>query len=336
MKTPDYLWKTWHPLALLLSPLSLLFLLISMLRRAAYRLHLKKVYRAPVPVIIVGNISVGGTGKTPLVIWLCRYLTRMGYRPGVVLRGYGGRATHWPQQVLAGSDPDIVGDEAIVIAEEAGCPVCADPDRAEAVRELLKHHPCDVVISDDGLQHYALARDIEIAVVDGGRRFGNGMLLPAGPLREPVSRLRRVDFVILNQHCSPGYHCIDLAAEKFVNLATGEELRIEEMSAHRVHAVSGIGNPERFYQLLSDAGMQIDKNSHPDHHDFTASDIEFNDNLPVIMTAKDAVKCRHYASGKHWYLKLKVQPSASFIRQFTATLRLKSYSNHTQSKHEAE
>ena len=336
MKTPDYLWKTWHPLALLLSPLSLLFLLISMLRRAAYRLHLKKVYRAPAPVIIVGNISVGGTGKTPLVIWLCRYLTRIGYRPGVVLRGYGGSATHWPQQVLAGSDPDIVGDEAVVIASETGCPVCADPDRAEAVRELLKYHPCDVVISDDGLQHYALARDIEIAVVDGERRFGNGMLLPAGPLRESVSRLRTVDFVIFNQHCSPGYHCIELAAEKLVNLATGEELRIEVMSGHKVHAVSGIGNPGRFYQLLSDAGMQIDIHSYPDHHDFTAADIEFSDDLAVIMTAKDAVKCRPYATDKHWYLKLKVQPSASFIRQFTATLRLKSHSNHTQSKYEAE
>ena len=336
MKTPDYLWKAWHPLALLLSPLSLLFLFISMLRRAAYRLHLKKVYRAPAPVIIIGNISVGGTGKTPLVIWLCRYLTRIGYRPGVVLRGYGGRATHWPQQVLAGSDPGIVGDEAVVIASEAGCPVCADPDRSEAVRELLKHHPCDVIISDDGLQHYALARDLEIAVVDGERRFGNGMLLPSGPLREPVSRLRRVDFVILNQHCSPGYHCMRLAPGYLVNLATGEERRIGVMSGHKVHAVSGIGNPGRFYQLLGDAGIQVDENSYPDHYDFTAADIAFSDDLAVIMTAKDAVKCRPYATDRHWYLKLNVQPSASFIRQFTATLRLKSDSNHTQNKHETE
>ncbi len=326
MKTPDYLWKPWHPLALLLFPLSLLFLLISMLRRAAYRLHLKKVYRAPVPVIIVGNISVGGTGKTPLVIWLCRYLARIGYRPGVVLRGYGGTAAHWPQQVRPGSDPDIVGDEAVVIASEAGCPVCADPDRAGAVRELLKHHPCDVIISDDGLQHYALARDIEIAVIDGERRFGNGLLLPAGPLREAVSRLGTVDFVIMNQRCSPGYHCMRLAPGHLSNLATGEELSIEEMGGSRVHAVSGIGNPGRFYQLLIDAGMQVEEHSYPDHHNFTAADIEFNDDLAVIMTAKDAVKCRHYATDKHWYLKLKVQPSADFIRQFTSTLRLKSHS----------
>ena len=323
MKTPGYLWKAWHPLALLLSPLSLLFLLVSILRRAAYRLHLKKVYRAPTPVIIVGNISVGGTGKTPLVIWLCRYLSRMGYRPGVVLRGYGGTAPHWPQQVRPGSDPHIVGDEAVVIATETGCPVCADPDRAEAVRELLEHHPCDVIISDDGLQHYALARDIEIAVIDGERRFGNGLLLPAGPLREPVWRLRTVDFVIMNQRCSPGYHCMRLAPGHLINLATGEELSIEKMCGHRVHAVSGIGNPGRFYELLRDAGMQVDENSYADHHNFTAADIEFDDDLAVIMTAKDAVKCRPYATDRHWYLKLKVQPSADFIRQFTTTLRLK-------------
>jgi tetraacyldisaccharide 4'-kinase len=332
MKTPDYLWKAWHPLALFLSPLSLLFLFVSMLRRAVYLLHLKKVYRAPVPVIIVGNISVGGTGKTPLVIWLCHYLTRIGYRPGVVLRGYGGTATHWPQQVLADSDPDIVGDESVVIASETDCPVCVDPNRAGAVRELLKNHPCDVVISDDGLQHYALARDMEIAVIDGERRFGNGMLLPAGPLREPVSRLRTVDFVIMNQYCSLGYHCIRLAPGHLINLATGEEQRVEEMSGHKVHAVSGIGNPGRFYQLLGDAGMQVEENSYPDHHNFSAADIEFDDDLAVIMTAKDAVKCRLFATDRHWYLKLRVQPSADFIRQFTATLKLKSNSNQTQIK----
>ena len=323
MKTPGYLWKAGHPLALLLSPLSLLFLLISTLRRAVYRLHLKKVYRAPVAVIIVGNISVGGTGKTPLVIWLCHYLSRIGYYPGVVLRGYGGTATHWPQQVTADSDPDDVGDESVVIASETSCPVYVDPERAGAVRELLKHHPCDVVISDDGLQHYALARDVEIAVIDGERRFGNGMLLPAGPLREPVSRLRTVDFVIMNKLCIPGYHCIRLAPGNLVNLATREERRIEEMSGHRVHAVSGIGNPGRFYQLLSNAGMQVGEHSYPDHHNFTAADIEFDDDLAVIMTAKDAVKCRPYATDRHWYLKLRVQPSADFIRQFSATLRLK-------------
>lgn len=323
MNTPGYLWKPWHPLALLLAPLSLLFLLVSMLRRAAYRLHLKKIYRAPVPVIIVGNISVGGTGKTPLVIWLCHYLTRIGYQPGVVLRGYGGSAVHWPQQVKTDSDPGVVGDEAVVIAAESGCPVYADPDRPEAVRKLLRRHPCDVVVCDDGLQHYALARDMEIAVIDGERRFGNGMLLPAGPLREPVSRLRSVDFVIMNQHCRSGYHCIALAPGDLVNLATGEVQRIEEFSGHRVHAVSGIGNPGRFYQLLSDAGLLVEEHSYPDHHNFTAADIEFDDDQVVIMTAKDAVKCRSYATHRHWYLQLEVQPSAEFIRQFSATLKLK-------------
>ncbi|MEN8212790.1 MAG: tetraacyldisaccharide 4'-kinase [Pseudomonadota bacterium] len=323
MKTPDYLWKAWHPLALLLSPLSLLFLAVTRLRRAAYSLHLKKVYRAPVPVIIVGNISVGGTGKTPLVIWLCRYLLRQGYKPGVVLRGYGGDASHWPQQVRSDSDPAIVGDEAVVIAAESGCPVCADPDRTEAVQELLRCSPCDVIISDDGLQHYALARDIEIAVIDGERRFGNGLLLPAGPLREPVSRLRKVDLVIINQHCSEGFHCLHLAPDQLVNLATGEKRSIDAISGSRVHAVSGIGNPARFYRLLTDAGIEIKEHSYPDHHRFAAADILFDDELPVIMTAKDAVKCRPYATSRHWSLLLKVQPSTEFVLQFTSLLKLR-------------
>lgn len=323
MKTPGYFYKSRHPLAILLYPLSVVFLLVSLLRKAAYRLRLVKVYRAPVPVIIVGNISVGGTGKTPLVIWLCHYLSQLGYRPGVVLRGYGGTATQWPQQVRADSDPVVVGDEAVVIAQQSGCPVSADPKRTAAVRELLKFHACDVIISDDGLQHYALARDIEIAVIDGERRFGNGLLLPAGPLREPVSRLHKVDFVIMNQSCTAGRHCMRLVPGCLVNLSSGEQMLIGEMRGLRVHAVSGIGNPKRFYQFLEEAGLQVDEHGYPDHHNFSVEEITFKDDLAVIMTAKDAVKCKPYATDKHWYLKLEVQPSADFIRQFTATLGLK-------------
>jgi tetraacyldisaccharide 4'-kinase len=326
MKSPEHVWYSWNPLALLLAPLSLLFALISRLRRSAYQLRLLKIYEAPVPVIVVGNISVGGTGKTPLVVWLCRYLVRLGYSPGVILRGYGGSAEHWPQQVRGDSDPEVVGDEAVLIAARSGCPVCAAPDRAEAARELLRNHRCDIIVSDDGLQHYALGRDIEIAVVDGQRRFGNGLRLPAGPLREPLSRLRGVDFVILNPPCRTGFHCIELSAGTLVNIATGKQQSLESMRGERVHAVCGIGNPARFYRLLSDAGIEVEEHSYADHHHYTEADISFGDGLAVIMTAKDAVKCRPYAKQNHWCLELNVQPSADFIRQFGATLRLKSNS----------
>ena len=195
-----WLEKRWYSTStpLLLLPFEWLFRLLVLLRRLAFRLGLKPSYALPVPVIVVGNISVGGTGKTPLVVWLVSLLRKAGYHPGIVSRGYGGKAERWPQQVRPDSDPQTVGDEPVMLAQRCACPIVAAPDRVAAAKLLLKHTKCDLIITDDGLQHYRLKRDIEIVVVDGERRFGNGHCLPAGPLREPQSRLAEVDFVIAN------------------------------------------------------------------------------------------------------------------------------------------
>jgi len=321
MKSPGYFWKKWHPVALLLFPLSLLMRLLVFLRRLAYRVRLLPVYHSRVPVIVIGNLTVGGTGKTPLVIWICNHLVSQGYTPGVILRGYGGKAASWPQQVRADSDPKVVGDEAVVIAEQTGCPVCASPSRADAARALLEHAHCDVIISDDGLQHYALGRDIEVVVIDGERRFGNGMLLPAGPLRESPRRLRQVDFVIVNGHCSETEPCLRLEPGPLVNLVTGETRPLENFKGQPVHLVTGLGNPRRFVDMLREAGLDADQQLFPDHHDYTPDDFGFGDDLPVIMTAKDAVKIRPFANRHYWYLRLEVRPPVDVIDQILNALR---------------
>src|SRR5689334_14495200 len=255
MRLFEYFWYRIRPLHLVLIPLSLLFAAVAGLRRAAYRLNWLKSERMPVPVIIVGNITVGGTGKTPVVLWLVQLLREAGYHPGIVTRGYGGSETL--QEVLADSDPHRTGDEPLLLARRAGVPVFAGRRRAAAARALLIAHPqCDVLVTDDGLQHYALARDVELAVVDGERKFGNGWLLPAGPLREPVGRLHAVSAVVINGDGdlfnvpAPRYR-MRVAGDIFRNVsepqrrATALELREREL-----HAVAAIGNPGRFFSHL--------------------------------------------------------------------------------------
>jgi len=301
VKRLDYYWADKNFIAVLLLPLAWLFAALAALRRAGYRLGVLQVTRLPVPVVVVGNITVGGTGKTPLTLWLVQRLRAAGYTPGVVSRGYGGRAASWPQWVVADSDPVEVGDEPVLIARRADCPVVVAPQRAAAARMLLERAPCDVLICDDGLQHYALARDVEIAVVDAVRKFGNGWRLPAGPLRESVARLRTVDFVVM--------HGVAGAVEFGLQLELGRVYNVRDPASTReltsfcsgvVHAVAGIGHPARFFQQLRAAGVQLIEHPSPDHHIYSARDLSFGDDLPVLMTEKDAVKCRVFAAANYW------------------------------------
>jgi tetraacyldisaccharide 4'-kinase len=276
-----------------------------------------------VPVIIIGNISVGGTGKTPLVIWLVKCLQQAGYRPGIVSRGYRGKARHWPQQVRADSDPVMVGDEAVLLAQRCQCPVAVDPHRVAAAQALLKYTDCDVIVADDGLQHYALGRDIEIAVIDGVRRFGNGRCLPAGPLREPVARLKTVDFIIVNGGCTlDKEYRMDLRVEQICRVNDPDQvIEIDTLCGTAVHAVAGIGHPQRFFDQLQAMGFDIITHAYPDHHLFSATDLDFADRLPVIMTEKDAVKCRHFASDRCWTLPVKADVDKQVAIELLARLK---------------
>ena len=313
MKRLDYYWYTRSPWLVLLTPLSLLFRLIVSLRRLAYWLGIRRSTRVSLPVIIIGNITVGGTGKTPLVAWLVKYLRSKGYKPGIISRGYGGQASSWPQQVRPDSDPAVVGDEAVLLATKTGCPMAVAPDRVAAANALIKHSDCDVIISDDGLQHYALQRDIEIAVIDGVRRFGSGFLLPAGPLREPVGRLQEVDLVVVNGLGKGEEHPMRMLPGDVRNLLNpGKVCVIDEFRSQTVHAVAGIGNPERFFRSLQDAGLQVESHSFPDHYRYRPGDIRFGDGRPVFMTEKDAVKCRHFAAENDWYVPVEIRMSDEF------------------------
>jgi tetraacyldisaccharide 4'-kinase len=297
-----------------LSPLGFLFSDAVKFRKFLYRRGVLKTHTLPVPVIVVGNITVGGTGKTPLIIWLARFLKDSGYRPGIISRGYGGQSESWPQMVAANSDAKNVGDEALLIAKQTGCPMAIGPLRVEAANMLLKQADCNVILSDDGLQHYALNRDIEIAVIDGERRFGNGYCLPAGPLREPIERLQSVDLIIVNgEKSEDNEFAMQLIGDTALNLVTGEQKPLQEFS--NCHALAGIGNPERFFKLLASAGLTCITHSFPDHYQFQRHDIEFGDNKSVLMTEKDAVKCTAFAGKQHWYLPVKAVPEPGFAEQ---------------------
>ena len=310
-------WYRISPLHLLLWPLSLLFAAVSSLRRFGYRSGLFAVQRLPVPVIIVGNISIGGTGKTPLVIWLANWLCDRGYQPGIVCRGYrsGGRV---PRQVRPDSDPRIAGDEAVLLARRSACPVWAGIDRARTAQTLLIEHPhCNIIISDDGLQHYALARDVEIALIDGERGFGNAMLLPAGPLREPLERHSEIDALIINggalfprDTLPPDVPAFDmrLSGRNFYDILNPQRIAApEDFTARSVHAVAGIGNPNRFFNHLQLLGISFSAHPFPDHHPFEAADLAFALEDAVIMTEKDAVKCERFCNENHWALRVDAE-----------------------------
>ena len=316
MKRLDEYWYHRNLLSMILSPVAWFFCLLVFIRRYLYQTGILRSTHPTVPVIIIGNITVGGSGKTPLVIALVKLLQKAGYKPGIISRGYGGKANTWPQQVREDSDPGIVGDEPVLIARHCQAPMAVGPDRVTAVEQLLQYHPCDVIVSDDGLQHYALARDIEIAVVDGIRRFGNGKCLPAGPLREPLKRIKEVDFVIANGLAMHMEYPMELIADSVINLANGEVKQLGDFYASEVNAVAGIGYPQRFFNLLEKNGIKTRAQAFPDHHDFCASDLEFDNKLPVLMTEKDAVKCQRFADDRVWYIPVQARLDERFITRF--------------------
>lgn len=295
-------------------PLSMLYDDAIRFRTFLYRIGIKKKTKLAVPVVIVGNITVGGTGKTPLILWMARFLKEQGYKPGIISRGYGGNAELWPQWVDEQSDPELVGDEAVLLAKRAGCPIAVGPKRAEAGQMLLDKSSCDIILSDDGLQHYALERDIEIVVIDGQRRFGNGYALPCGPLREQITRLQTVDLVIVNGVPEEeNEFSMTMEGDIAVNLVSKEEKLLTDFKWIPSHALAGIGNPKRFFDLLEQKKISIETHAFPDHYQFTEADISFNDDKPILMTEKDAVKCFGFASEKHWFVPVKAKPQQQFI-----------------------
>jgi len=309
----EALWYDGRLKAIWLLPFTGIYLLAITVRRFFYRSGLLTVTTFPVPVIIVGNITVGGTGKTPLIIWLARFLAKSGYRPGIISRGYGGKADQWPQWVTVHSDPCSIGDEALLIVRQSKCPMAVGPARVASAAMLLQRSDCDVILSDDGLQHYALHRDIEIAVIDATRRLGNGFCLPAGPLREPASRLQQVDLVISNGGgAGQNEFAMQIHAGHAVNLVTGEQRELHWFVTQPCHALAGIGNPQRFFNLLSANNIDCERYIFPDHYFFQARDISFADEKPVLMTEKDAVKCHDFATERHWYVAIEAVPQEEF------------------------
>jgi len=281
------------------------------MRRLLYLLRIFKSVHPGIPVIVVGNLTVGGSGKTPLAIWIAELLKRHGWSPGIVSRGYGAQITE-PRAATVASNAAEVGDEPIVLSRRSGCPVWVGADRVR-VAALLRaaHQDVNVLILDDGLQHYAMRRDLEIAVVDA-RGFGNGFLLPAGPLREPGSRLRSVDAVVSHASAVQGY-AMTLQGEEVHRMTDARERQpLKAFAGQRVHAVAGIGDPNRFFLHLGKAGIKVLPHPFPDHHPFMPKDLEFGDALPVLLTEKDAVKLRSAAQPNWWVLPVSAQLDPAF------------------------
>jgi tetraacyldisaccharide 4'-kinase len=287
-------------------PLSAIYAAISKIRRVAYSWRLARSTRLSCPVVVVGNLSVGGTGKTPLVCWLAGQLIELGFKPGVVSRGYGG-SSRAARLVQASDDSNKVGDEAVLLARRSRVPVATGRNRPAAA-QLLINAGCDVIVSDDGLQHYALQRDCEIIVIDGERRFGNGRLLPAGPLREMPARLRGAAAVVINggDAQSDGALRMRLLATSAIAMKYGTSKPLREFSGQPVHAIAAIGNPQRFFAMLRAVGIEVIEHPLPDHAKLGIDDISFADDLAVLMTEKDAVKCQEIAGPHHWYVPVNV------------------------------
>ena len=298
------IWSGESPLWRLLLPLSWLYGLVSGGIRLCYKLGLKRAWRAPVPVVVVGNLTAGGNGKTPVVIWLVEQLQQRGIRVGVVSRGYGGKAVTYPLLLTADTTTAEAGDEPVLIFQRTGVPVAVSPVRSDAVKAILAHHDVQIIVTDDGLQHYRLARDVEIVVIDGVRRFGNGWWLPAGPMRERAGRLKSVDATIVNGGVArPGEIPMHLEPGLAVNLRTGERRDVAQLPD--IVAMAGIGHPPRFFATLEACGARPQKCvALADHQSLTYSDVSalLAEGQTLVMTEKDAVKCRAFADDNWWYL----------------------------------
>ncbi|KOX64317.1 tetraacyldisaccharide 4'-kinase [Pseudomonas psychrophila] len=326
MAMSDRLLRAWyagHPLLTLLRPLECLYRHVVERKRARFVAGEGEIYRPPVPLIVVGNITVGGTGKTPLILWLIEHCLHRGLRVGVVSRGYGATPPQFPWRVSAEQSAAQAGDEPLLIVQRTGVPLMIDPDRSRAVKALLASEQLDLILSDDGLQHYRLARDLELVLIDNARGLGNGRCLPAGPLREPVERLQDVGAVLYNGASSDpgGGYAFRLQPTALVNLISGERQALDYFPAEQVlHAVAGIGNPQRFFNTLETLHWQPIAHAFADHAPYSAEVLSFTPPLPVVMTEKDAVKCRDFASPDWWYLAVDAVPSEAFVLWFDQQL----------------
>ena len=305
----------------LLYPFSLIFSYLTSRKRRKFLKNKIKSFKSKIPVVVIGNLTVGGTGKTPLVKYIASELINRGYKPGIVSRGYGGNF----KETLKVTDEASVGqtgDEAQILSK-LELPFYIDKKRVRAVKTLIKNHDCDVILSDDGLQHYKMDRDIEIAVIDGKRRFGNNLTLPAGPLRESIHRLKTVDFIINNGGpTQENEYLMNISPTKFVHLKSGKSYTINNWPMHKqVHAIAGLGNPGRFFDLLDKLGFDIVRHPFPDHHNFVSSDIFYLDHLPIIMTEKDASKCKDFDNNKIWYLTIDADVNEKFINSLEKKLK---------------
>lgn len=309
-------WYAGHPALGLLRPLEWLYRAVVQRKRARFLAGEGAIYRAPVPVVVVGNITVGGTGKTPMILWLIEHCRRQGLRVGVVSRGYGAQPPQLPWRVQADQAASVAGDEPLLIVQRSGVPLMIDPDRSRAVAALLAAEPLDLILSDDGLQHYRLARNLELVLIDAARGLGNRHCLPAGPLREPVERLQSVDALLYNGASSDlqdGYG-FTLQPRCLVNLRSGEQQPLSHFPAGQaLHAVAGIGNPQRFFNTLEGLHWRPVAHAFADHAPYSAELLSFSPALPVLMTEKDAVKCRAFAVDDWWYLAVDAEPSAAFV-----------------------
>ncbi|TDV70481.1 tetraacyldisaccharide 4'-kinase [Pseudomonas sp. LP_7_YM] len=316
-------WYNGHPALTLLRPLEALYRHVVNRKRARFVAGQSDTYKAPVPVIVVGNITVGGTGKTPLILWMIDHCRQRGLRVGVVSRGYGAKPPTLPWRVRAQQGADQAGDEPLLIVKRTGVALMIDPDRSRAVRALLAEEPLDLILCDDGLQHYRLARDLELVLIDAARGLGNRRCLPAGPLREPIERLHSVDALLYNgasEDREDGY-AFKLQPSALVNLRTGERQPVDHFPpGQAVHAVAGIGNPQRFFNTLEGLHWRPVPHAFADHAQFSAEALAFTPALPLIMTEKDAVKCMSFAALDWWYLAVEAVPGPAFICWFDSQL----------------